>query len=206
MRTSDRNRCRSTRAAGCVAIIIALFAAPCAALYAEYHVLPNGTAYNASIDLSGVDRFEFSEVGILGERIPIRAGNIRLDGNCSPCNYTSNGVSAISFEKGNYTLFYTAPLREFHLQATFDKPYSVKVSLPEGFDAKNPLLAGISPGATVNAGSNNSTTILWNKTMAVDLRFYDRNREALLYLFGNFWIVIAIVLLMPFFLTMRRAE
>ncbi|OPY36472.1 MAG: hypothetical protein A4E35_02011 [Methanoregula sp. PtaU1.Bin051] len=168
-------------------------------------MLPNGTAYNASVDIADADRFEFHELGILGERIPIKAGNIQLSGNCSPCNYTANGFSVITFEKGNYTLLYMAPLRDFHLQAAFDKPYSVNVTLPEGFDARNPLLAGISPaGAAVTGGPENSTTIAWNRTAAVDLRFYDRNRETLLYFFGNFWIVIAIVLLTPFFLTMRK--
>jgi len=44
------------------------------------------------------------------------------------------------------------------------------------------------------------------RTTAVDLRFYDKNRETILYLFGNFWIIIAIVLLVPFFLTMRRTD
>jgi hypothetical protein len=42
--------------------------------------------------------------------------------------------------------------------------------------------------------------------MSVDLRFYDENRETLLYLFGNFWIIIAVVLLLPFMITMRRDQ
>jgi hypothetical protein len=42
--------------------------------------------------------------------------------------------------------------------------------------------------------------------MSIDLRFYDKSREDLLYLFGNFWIVIAVVLLLPFVITMRRKQ
>ncbi len=169
-------------------------------------MLPNGTAYNASVEVADAERFEFYELGVLGERVPVKAGNIGLAGNCSPCRFNTSGAFALTFDKGNYTIFYTAPLRDFHFQAAFEKPYSVNVTLPEEFDVRNPLLAGISPGATIIGEYDNSTTVRWNRTTAVDLRFYDQNREALLYLFGNFWVVIAIVLLMPFLLTMRRKE
>jgi len=169
-------------------------------------VLPNGTAYNASVEVAGVDRFDFYELGVLGERIPVRAGNIGIAGTCSACQYTASGASAITFVKGNYTILYTAPLRDFHLQAVFDKPYRVNVSLPPEFDVRNPLIAAISPGATITGEYDNSTTVSWNRTTAVDLRFYDRNRESLLYLFGNFWIIIAVVLLMPFLLMRKRNE
>jgi len=167
-------------------------------------VLPNGTAYNASVEVAGADRFEFYELGVLGERIPVKATDIGLSGNCSPCAFNLSGASAISFGKGNYTVSYMAPLREYHLQAVFDEPYRVSVTVPEGFDVRNPLIAGISPGGVIRDGPDNSTTVTWNQTTTIDLRFYDENRETLLYLFGNFWIIIAIVLLVPFFLTMRR--
>lgn len=167
-------------------------------------MLPNGTAYNASVELAGVDRFEFTELGVLGERIPVQAGNIRLLDNGTRCNFSAAGSGVITFPKGNYTLSYMAPLRDYHFQAVFTKPYNVSVSIPPGFDARNPLLAGISVGGTVLAGNDNSTTVTWNRTSAADLRFYDSGREALLYFFGNFWIIIAIVLLMPFLLTMRK--
>lgn len=117
-----------------------------------------------------------------------------------------SGGSAITFEKGDYTINYTAPLRDFHLQLVFDKPYRINITLPERFDLRNPLLGSISSGGTWYRGHDNSTTIWWNRTTAADLRFYDSERESLLYLFGNFWVVIAIVLLMPFLLTMRKKE
>lgn len=179
---------------------------PCLALNAEYRVFTNGTAYNASIDLVNADRFEFSDMGVLGERIPLKVSNIALSGNCSPCTFNMSGAFAVTFKKGNYTIAYTAPLKDFHLQAVFEKPYTVYVSIPPEFDVRNPLIAGISPGATISSGYNNSTTVQWNQTTSLDLRFYDRNRENLLYLFGNFWLVIAIVLLVPFLLTIKRKE
>lgn len=185
---------------------MALAAAPSAALSAEFHVLPNGTAYNASVEVVDAERFEFYEPGVLGERVPLTVSNVQITGNCSPCAFTATKSNSITFSKGNYTIRYTAPLRDFHLQAVFEKPYSVNVSLPEGFDIRNPLLAFLSPGSTVIAEKDNSTTARWNRTLSVDLRFYDRSRESLLYLFGNFWIVIAIVLLLPFLFTMKKNE
>lgn len=169
-------------------------------------MLPNGTAYNASVEITGADRFEFYELGVLGERVPVRVTNVALSGNCSPCGFNTSGASAVTFQKGNYTISYTAPLRDYHFQAVFERPYNVNVSIPEGFDVRNPLLAGMSPGGTITGEYDNSTTVRWNRTTGVDLRFYDRNREAILFLFGNFWIIIAIVLLMPFLLTMRKKD
>lgn len=206
MRTPHRDRRGPALVACCAALVIAILIAPCAALYAEYRVLPNGTVYNASIEVTGVDRFDFYELGVLGERVPVKAADIRLSGNCSPCMFNMSGTSAISFMKGNYTISYTAPLREYHLQAIFDEPYKVNISIPEGFDVRNPLIAGISPGGTISDGPDNSTIVTWKQTTTTDLRFYDKNRETILYLFGNFWIIIAIVLLVPFFLTMRKRE
>jgi len=168
--------------------------------------LPNGTAYNASLEVINIDRFDFYDFGVLGERIPVKATDIEITGNCSPCNFTMNGPSAITFTKGNYTLFYTAPLKDYHLQEAYEEAYSVNVTIPEEFDVRNPLLAGMSPGSTIVSGPENSTTVMWNKTTSIDLRFYDKNREALLYLFANFWVIIAIVLLVPFFLTRKKKE
>lgn len=153
-----------------------------------------------------MERFEFYELGVLGERVPVRVTDIRLAGNCSPCTFSMSGPSAITFPKGNYSVSYTAPFRDYHLQAVFDEPHRVNVTIPEGFDVTNPLIAGISPGGTIVKGYGNSTTVTWERTSAIDLRFYDKNRETILYLFGNFWIIIAIVLLVPFFLTMRRKD
>ena len=206
MRTPDRDRCRLTLAALCAALVAALLVVPCTALHAEYRVFPNGTAFNASVDVADAERFDFFETGMLGERVPLKVSNVEVTGNCSPCLFNTSGATSITFFRGNYTVRYMAPFRDYHLLAAFERPYSVNISLPEDFDVRNPLLAGINPGAVIIGESDNSTTIRWNRTTSVDLRFYDKNREGLLYFFGNFWIVIAIVLLLPFLITMRRTE
>src|SRR5512137_2100264 len=109
MRTPDRDRRGFAIAALCTALVAALLVLPGAALHAEYHVLPNGTAYNASIDVAGAQKFEFFETGMLGERIPQKVSNIEVAGNCSPCLFNMSGASSITFPKGNYTIRYMAP-------------------------------------------------------------------------------------------------
>ena len=83
----------------------------------------------------------------------------------------------ITFSKGNYTVSYTGPLRDNHLQGVFDKPYHVNVTIPQEFDVRNPLLAGLSNGANVTRFSDNTTLVQWNRSYAFDLRFYDETRE-----------------------------
>jgi len=113
---------------------------------------------------------------------------------------------AITFERGNYTVSYVSPLRDNHLQASFKSPYHINISLPQEFDVQNPLLAGISPGANVTRYPDNTTLIQWNETLSVDLRFYDQGRETLLYFFLQFLGIIAVVMLLPFLITMRKKE
>jgi hypothetical protein len=213
MRTPDRDQRGSAVAALCTALIIALAVVPSVgALSADYLIFPNGTAYRASIEIADSSRYEFVDSGMLGEPTPLTAGEIQLSGNCSPCRFNKTGpsftsnVMALTFERGNYTVSYVSPLRDNHLQASFKSPYHVNITLPEEFDVQNPLLAGISPGAKVTKNQDNTTLIQWNKTLSVDLRFYDQERETLLYFFLQFMGIIAVVMLLPFLLTMRKNE
>jgi hypothetical protein len=180
------------------------------ALSADYLVFPNGTAYRASIEIVDASRYEFADTGMLGEPTPIVVREVQLSGNCSPCqfnltnpSFTSNS-RAITFERGNYTVSYIAPLRDNHLQAYFKSPYHVNITLPQEFSVQNPLLAGFSPGASVTHYPDNTTSIQWNTTLSVDLRFYDQGREELLYFFLQFLGIVAIVLLLPFLITFRK--
>jgi hypothetical protein len=112
----------------------------------------------------------------------------------------------MTFEQGSYTISYVSPLRDNHLQASFKSPYHVNITLPQEFDVQNPLLSGFSPGASVTRYPDNTTLIQWNKTLSVDLRFYDQGRETLLYFFLQFMVIIAVVMLLPFLITMRKRE
>ena len=180
------------------------------ALSADYTVYPNGTVYTASVQISDVSRYDFADVGVLGENVPINVGNVQLSGNCSPCEYNWSrqwgSPPFITFPRGNYTISYMAPLRDNHLQANYGKAYRVNVTLPQEFDVRNPLLAGISVGANVTRHEDNTTQVTWSKTASFDLRFYTQSRESLLYLFGNFMIIIGIALLLPFLITRKKAK
>jgi len=143
----------------------------------------------------------------MGERVPFNPSDVHLGGSvCSNCSFNWSGSSKILLEKGNYTLSYVGPIQDDHFLAAYINPYTVTVTLPQEFDVRNPLLAGLSPGANVTRYPDNTTSIRWDGVTSVDLRFYDQAHEQLLYLFGNFWVVIAIVLLVPYLITMRKRE
>lgn len=175
---------------------------------ARYSILPNGTAYEANISIENATGYDFFETGPLGERVPIQVTGVRLTGPCDPCTFNRTGASnsAISFPKGNYQVYFQGPIRDYHLQGTFDRPYFVEVAVPGNYDLQNPLLGMISPGGTIIPVDNTSLVAQWNGTRSFELRFYDEGRESILYLFGNFWIIIAIVLLMPFVFSWMRKK
>ncbi len=171
---------------------------------ANYWISPNGTTYRGVIELRNADRYDFSETGMLGERIPVHPENVKLSGSCSPCPFNWSGTSTILFPEGNYTLSFNAPIRENHFTVQYDEPYQVWIELQQGIDIRNPLLGAMNPGAEVREGVNDSVVVKWDSTRLVDIRFYDKAREDLLYLFANFWIIIAIVMLLPFLMMRKR--
>jgi len=185
---------------------------PAGALSADYMIFPNGTAYRASIEITDTSQYEFVDTGILGEPVPLIVGEVQLSGNCSPCRFNTTSPSftsnlmTLTFERGDYIVSYVSALHDNHLQVSFKNPYHVNITLPQEFAVQNPLLAGISPGANVTRFADNTTLIQWNRTMSADLRFYDMDREALLYFFLQFMGILAVVMLLPFLITMRKKK
>ena len=122
--------------------------APAGALSADYRVYPNGTVYNVSLEIVGASQYKFSDVGMLGENVPLTVSDVQLfadNGSEVLFNWSTRWAapSTITFDQGNYTVTYVAPLRDNHLQGAFDQPYNVSVQLPPEFDVRNPLLAGL---------------------------------------------------------------
>ncbi len=155
--------------------------------------------------MENADRFEFAETGLLGERIPIQVTGVSLSGDCSPCNFTWSDRSVITFPKGNYTVRYAGRITQNHLVVAFTEPLRVVVSIPPGLDVRNRLLGVISPpDAVVSEQKDGSIHVTWNATRSAELRFYAPEREDWLAWFGQFWIIIAIVLLLPFLLTRKK--
>jgi hypothetical protein len=185
--------------------------APAAALSADYRIFPNGTAYRAEIEISDTARYEFSEMGFMGENVPITVGEVHLTKNGTPAVFNQSSPwgqpSSLTFDRGNYTVSFIAPLKDNHLQGIFEKPYHVNVSIPREFDVRNPLLAGLSVGANVTRFGDNTTLVQWNETYSFDLRFYDAAREEILYFFLQFMGILLIVLvIIPYILSMKKSE
>ena len=183
---------------------------PVGGLSADYRILPNGTAYQASIEINDTTRYEFTDVGFMGENVPISVSDVRLMANGTPVEFNQSTPwgrpPVITFTKGNYTVSFIAPLHDNHLQGAFEKPYHVNVTIPQEFDVQNPLLAGLSTGANVTRFSDNSTLVQWNKSYAFDLRFYDETREQLLYFFLQFMgILIIVLVVIPYLMSRKNA-
>ncbi len=181
------------------------------ALNATYLVLPNATSYAAQVDVADSSNYQFANTDLVGENIPVTVTNVTLiaeNGTAVDFNWSTqwNAPSVITFAKGNYTISYIAPLQDNQIQGSFFSPYNVTVTLPGEYDVRNPLLAGLSPGANVTRFPDNSTQVTWNDAMSFNLRFYDQAREDLLYLFAEFMIILAIILLMPFLLIKKPPE
>jgi hypothetical protein len=163
------------------------------------------------VDITGASEYVFANIGIMGENVPVQAGNVQLAGNCSPCSYNWSrpwgAPASITFAKGNYTVSFTEPLQDNTLEGTFDSPYQVNVTIPEEFDVQNPLLAGISQGATVTRHEDNTTTVQWNDTVSFNVRFYDAGQEELLWFFLQFMgILVLVLVVIPWLLSMKKAE
>jgi hypothetical protein len=163
------------------------------------------------VEVTDISMYQFASADMLGENIPVNVTNISLVAeNGIPVNFNWstewNAPSVITFPKGNYTISYDTPLQDNQIQGSFLLPYNVSVSLPGQYDVRNPLLAGLSPGANVTRFPDNSTGITWNDATSFNLRFYDQTREDLLYLFGEFMVILAVILLTPFLLIRNPPE
>ncbi|WP_014866588.1 DUF5803 family protein [Methanoculleus bourgensis] len=203
MRTPHRDRRGPALLALCLALI--LTCTPAAAEDAAFRVLPGGTAYEASVQVTASE-YTFWSPGPLGERVPLRVDDVEVLGPTGPVEYRDRGRGVITFPEGNYTISYRAPLRDNHFVAAFDTPYAVTLVLPPGLDVKNPFLGMVSRGGITSPGPDGTLEITWDQVRAVEVRFYTPERELLLTTFGTIWLAVAIVLLLPFFVSWKRDD
>jgi len=201
MRTSNRDRRGPVLAALCLALI--LICAPAAAQEAVVRVLPGGTVYEATVEVTGSEH-AFWTPGMMGERVPLQVEDLEVLGPAGPVEYRETGRGIIAFPEGNYTINYRAPVRDNRLVAAFDTPYAVTVALPEGVDVRNPIIGMISPGGVISTGPNGTTEIAWDRMTVVEVRFYTPDREILLTTFGTIWLAVALVLILPLVISRRK--
>ena len=203
MRAPPRDRRGPALVALCLALILTCI--PAAAEEATFRVLPGGTAYEASVQVTGTEH-TFWTPGMMGERVPLQVEELKVLGPSGPVEYQEAGRGVITFPDGNYTVTYQAPVRDNHFVAAFNTPYAVTITLPEGFDVRHPLIGKISPGGVVSTGPNETTEIAWDQIAVAEVRFYTPDREILLTAFGTIWLVVALVLILPFLLSRRRKD
>jgi hypothetical protein len=170
---------------------------------AVIRVLPDGTAYEASVEVMGSEH-AFWTPGMMGERVPLQVEDLEVLGSAGPIDYRETRRGVIAFPEGNYTITYRAPVRDNLLVATFDTPYAVTVALPEGVDVRNPLIGMVSAGGVISSGPNGTTEIAWERITVAEVRFYTPDREILLTTFGTIWLAVALVLILPLLISRRR--
>lgn len=202
MRTTHRDRRRLAFSVICLALI--LICIPVAAEEATFRVLPSGTAYEASVQVTASDEYTFWTPGHLGEKIPLNVEDIEVVGPEGSVEYRNQGRGLITFPEGRYNISYQAPLRDNHFMVAFDKPYTVNLILPPEFDIKNPLLGMVSPGGTVSARPDGALEVTWDRVKSAEIRFYSPEREILLIAFGTVWLAAFGVLLIPYALSWGR--
>lgn len=175
---------------------------PVAAVNLSATLQKDGKTYNATVLVNNSDRYDLIQPGMVGERIPLDARNISVRNETDEISVKPDrGV--LSYPPGNYTIRYDGLVTANTFQFLFTEPANVTVTLPDPFLVGNPLLTSLQPAGSVISTGNNATSVSWNLVRSVELRFYDEGQEHLLFLFAQFWLIIAVVLLLPFFLSKR---
>ncbi|MDD3574199.1 DUF5803 family protein [Methanospirillum sp.] len=159
----------------------------------------DGSKYYATVQVNDTDRYDLIQPGMLGERVPLQVINLTVKNETDSLELTpDHGV--LKFPKGNYSITYESMVTSNTLHLLFNEPANVSVILPHPFMVTNPLLTSLQPSGSILEEGNNSTNISWTKVRSAELRYYDEEQEHFLFLFAQFWLIIAVVLLIPFFL------
>lgn len=206
MRASDRDRCGSRILTLCATLIIlAAFSYPASALDADYYVAENGSMFHGEVEILETDTYEFTEPGLLGEKVPVDVTNISIVGEFGENVEFKEGWHSISFEEGNYTVGFDQAFSNNDFSVLLDAPYNITLYLPDKYNVENPLLGMVSTGGTVNS-SGNFTEISWEMKKYAGARFYDDLQEKMLLAFGSFWLVLVLIFLVPYLMARRKNE
>lgn len=206
MRASGGDRRGSRIPALCAALIfLAAFFYPASALDANFFVAENGSAFHAEVCVQETDRYEFSEPGLLGEKVPVDVSNISLVDESGGGAEFEEQWNSISFETGNYTVGFDQEFGNRDFRVLMDAPYNITLYLPGEYHVENPLLGTVSTGGSVDKAANFST-VSWKMKKYAEARFYDDMQEKMLLAFGSFWLVLVIIFLIPYLLARRKTE
>lgn len=199
MCSTNRMRRYTRITAFCLTALI-LWILPVAGITFSASVDEDGKGYSAVVLVNNTDRYELIQPGMVGERIPLETKNLTVRNETDILSLTPDrGI--LTFPRGNYSISYEAMVNANTMQFLFTEPANVTVSIPRPFMVTNPLLTSIQPSGSKLEEGNNTTNISWKQVRSVEIRYYDEGQEHLLYLFAQFWLIIAVVLLLPFFLS-----
>lgn len=191
---------RYTRITAFCLTALILWIPPVAGITFSASVDEDGKGYSAVVLVNNTDRYELIQPGMVGERIPLETKNLTVRNETDILSLTPDrGI--LTFPRGNYSISYEAMVNANTMQFLFTEPANVTVSIPRPFMVTNPLLTSIQPSGSKLEEGNNTTNISWKQVRSVEIRYYDEGQEHLLYLFAQFWLIIAVVLLLPFFLS-----
>ncbi len=191
---------RYTRITAFCLTALILWILPVAGITFSATVDKDGKGYSAVVLVNNTDRYELIQPGMVGERIPLETKNLTVRNETDILSLTPDrGI--LTFPRGNYSISYEAMVNANTMQFLFTEPANVTVSIPRPFMVTNPLLTSIQPSGSKLEEGNNTTNISWKQVRSVEIRYYDEGQEHLLYLFAQFWLIIAVVLLLPFFLS-----
>ncbi|HOW05234.1 DUF5803 family protein [Methanospirillum hungatei] len=194
---------RYTRITAFCLTALILCVLPVAGITFSATVDKDGKGYSAVVLVNNTDRYELIQPGMVGERIPLETKNLTVRNETDILPLTPDrGI--LTFPKGNYSISYEAMVNANTMQFLFTEPANVTVSIPRPFMVTNPLLTSIQPSGSKLEEGNNTTNISWKQVRSVEIRYYDEGQEHLLYLFAQFWLIIAVVLLLPFFLSRKN--
>ena len=160
------------------------------------------TTYLTTVIGHGIERYAITEPGFLGETIAAKAANVTITSLDDPAllvPYTEKR-GEYRFSPGNYSISYDAPVITNAISLSFIDAVDVTAIFPLGADLSNRMLATMQPMASsLEVMPDNSTVVTWTNVRYMSVRFSDEQQVQLLWLFAQFMLIIAIILLVPFF-------
>jgi hypothetical protein len=167
------------------------------------------TTYLATAIGYGIERYAITEPGFLGETVAAIVANVTitsLDDEALIVFYTEKR-GEYRFNPGNYSISYDAPVRANGISLSFIDAVDITAILPPGANLSNRLLATMRPMASsIEAMPDNSTVAIWNNVRHMSVRFSDERQVQLLWYFAQFLLIVAIILLFPFFIAPKREK
>jgi len=194
------NRNRSNHRSITLGIVIAfvvllLLAAPAvAANTAEYTVSPDGKTVSVVVTLENQESFDIKNAGLFGDSAIKDVTNLKLVRSDGTVVTPKNNNGTYTFDKGNYTLTYTAPIENYTIYGKYPAKYNVKIIIPAPYDTGHVILGTVQNNGQITKEGTN-TVVTYKDTDKVQVTFYENIRVTILYIFLAVWGAVCIGIL-----------